>query len=554
MMARIFSVWNIILFMALLVIFFLVIYPMGSIFLASLRDPYTDELTSSNYTALFTTPFYWRCLTNSLSMSTAAAFFSVLIGVPFAYFTSRFVMPFTTTFRTLATLPLVLPSFIGAQAWLLLLGKSGIITTFLAPVFSIFGMDQPSIYGWHGVVLVFTMSYFPFVVLMVCAAINSVDSSLEEAALNLGSSPWRVFHTVTLPVITPAIASGALMVFCMSIENFGVPSIIGGDYKVLSEQAYAEFINEMGGNPSMAGSLSIVLVLITLVFTVLQKGFVERKSYTMSSLRPPAKKELPPLRRWFAWSYCLTVIIVALMPFFMVFVAAFTKTNGPVLYYGEFSLANLAQAIQIAPRPILNSFFLSTVATIIGMLFGVVSSYLIVRKKGIAGYTLDLASMLPLIIAGSVLGIALAATYNSPPVILTGTWAILVMAYFIRKVPFSIKTTSSLLMQIDQSVEEASINLGVPPFRSFLKVVIPTMIPGIIAGAVLMWVTIIAELSSTIVLYYGPWSTMTVQIYQYISSGDFGPASAYGFILIMSVLVPIFLLNRLMGRDFTTSV
>ena len=554
MIARVFSVWNVILFMALLTIFLLVVYPMGSIFLASLRDPYTNELTTANYTALFTTPFYWRCLTNSLSMGFAAAFFSVVIGVPFAYFTSRFVMPFTTTFRTVATLPLVLPSFIGAQAWLLLLGKSGIITTFLAPVFSIFGMEQPSIYGWHGVVLVFTMSYFPFVVLMVTAAINSVDSSLEEAALNLGSSPWRVFHTVTLPVITPAIASGALMVFCMSVENFGVPSIIGGDYKVLSEQAYAEFINEMGGNPSMAGSLSIVLVLITLVFTVLQKGFVERKNYAMSSLRPPAKKELPPLRLWLAWLYCLVVAIVAMMPFFMVFVAAFTKTSGPVMYYGELSLDNLAQAVQIAPRPILNSFFLSTVATIIGMLFGVVSSYLIVRKKGLAGYTLDLASMLPLIIAGSVLGIALAATYNSPPVILTGTWMILVMAYFIRKVPFSIKTTSSLLMQIDQSVEEASINLGVPPFRSFMKVVIPTMIPGIIAGAVLMWVTIIAELSSTIVLYYGPWSTMTVQIYQYISSGDFGPASAYGFILIMSVLVPIFVLNRLMGRDFTTSV
>ena len=548
------SVWNVILFVALLIIFLLVVYPMGSIFLASLRDPFTNELTSANYTSLFTTPFYWRCLKNSLSMGFAAAFFSVVIGVPFAYFTSRFLMPLTTTFRTVATLPLVLPSFIGAQAWLLLLGKSGIVTTFLAPVFSLFGMGQPSIYGWHGVVLVFTMSYFPFVVLMVSAAINSVDSSLEEAALNLGSSPWRVFRTVTLPVITPAIASGALMVFCMSVENFGVPSIIGGDYKVISEQAYAEFINEMGGNPSMAGSLSIVLVLITLFFTVLQKGFVERKNYAMSSLRPPIKKELPPLRLWLAWAYCLIVALVALMPFFIVFFAAFTKTSGPVLYYGEFSMDNLAQAIQIAPRPILNSFFLSTVATIIGMLFGVVSSYLIVRKKGLAGYTLDLASMLPLIIAGSVLGIALAATYNSPPVILTGTWGILVMAYFIRKVPFSIKTTSSLLMQIDQSVEEASINLGVPPFRSFLKVVIPTMLPGIIAGAVLMWVTIIAELSSTIVLYYGPWSTMTVQIYQYISSGDFGPASAYGFILIMSVLVPIFLLNRLMGRDFTTSV
>ena len=130
----------------------------------------------------------------------------------------------------------------------------------------------------------------------------------------------------------------------------------------------------------------------------------------------------------------------------------------------------------------------------------------------------------------------------------------MVLAYFIRKVPFSIKTTSSILQQIDASVEEASINLGVPPFRSFLKVVVPVMLPGIVAGAIIMWVTTLAELSSTIVLYYGPWTTMTVQIFQYVGSGDFGPASAYGTILIVSVLVPLFILNKVLGKDLTSSL
>jgi iron(III) transport system permease protein len=160
--------------------------------------------------------------------------------------------------------------------------------------------------------------------------------------------------------------------------------------------------------------------------------------------------------------------------------------------------------------------------------------------------------ILPLIIAGTVLGIALAATYNKGRIVLTGTWMILVLAYFIRKVPFSIKTTSSILHQIDASVEEASINLGVPPVRSFLKVVVPAMLPGIAAGAIIMWVTTLAELSSTIILYYGPWSTMTIQIFQYVGSGDFGPASAYGTILILSVLIPLFFLHRFLGKGMTS--
>ena len=523
---------------------------MYSIFQASLVDAITGAFTWNNYTMVFTTPFYQRCLTNSLFMSSMATFFSVLVGVPFAFFTTRFQLPYADTLRTLGTLPLILPTFIGAEAWLLMLGRNGFITKFLQGL----GITMPSIMGWHGVVLVFTLQFFPFVFLMVAAAINSVDRSLEESARNLGATPWRVFRTVTLPVITPSIAAGGLIVFCMSIENFGVPTIIGGDFKVLAEQAYSEFISEMGGNPSMAGSLSTVLVFITLTVTIVQKFWVERKSYAMSALRPPEIRKLSPTLTAIAWLFCAGLVFLALAPFVVVLVAAVTKTSGPVMYYGQFSLENLTAAIQVAPRPILNSFFLSTTATIIGMVFGLLVSYLIVRKRGFSAYVLDLAMMLPLVIAGSVMGIALAATYNSGPIILTGTWMILILAYFIRKTPFSVKTTSALLHQIDPAVEEASISLGVPPMRSFLKVVVPAMLPGIMAGAIIMWVTILAELSSTIVLYYGPWATMTVQIFQYIGSGDFGPASAYGAILIISVLLPLFLLNKFFGKGLTPSL
>ena len=549
-LSKYFHAWNIIRLLAFSILAFAVVYPILFIFKASFVDAETGAFSLKSYEAFFHYPFYLRCLKNSLLVSSLATLFSLFLGIPFAFFLSRYRVPGKNLLKTLGTLPLILPTFIGAEAWLLLLGRNGLFSR----IFQQIGIEVPSIYGWKGIVLVFTLQFFPFVFLMVSAAINAIDRSLEEAATNLGAGRLRVFFTVTLPLITPAILSGALVVFYLCIENFGVPTLIGEDFRVLSVQAYNEFISEMGGNPSMAGALSMVLLAITLALTVFQKYWIERRNYAMTSLNPQEIKTLRPLPTLIIWCFCAGLVFVALFPFAVVMISSVTKTSGPVMYFGQFSLENFLRAFTIAPRPIVNSFFLATTATIIGIVFGIVISYLLVRKRGAVSYLLDILVMLPLAIAGTVQGIALAAAYNKGPIILTGTWMILVLAYFIRKAPYSIKTTASLLQQIDRSIEEASINLGVPPVRSFIKVVIPVMMPGIIAGAIIMWVTTLAELSCTIVLYYGPWATMTVEIFQRIGSGDFGPASAYATILITSVLIPLFILNHVLGRDLASSL
>ena len=549
-MRRLFTGWNLLLALIFLILFFAVVYPILTIFTASFIHPETGAFSLKSYAAFFHYPYYQRCLRNSLFVSTVATLLAVAIGVPFAFFLSRYHVPGKNLIKTLGTLPLILPTFIGAEAWLILLGRNGLF----AKLFHQFGLEMPTVYGWKGIVLVFTLQFFPFVFLMVSAAINAIDRSLEEAATNLGAGRLRVFFTVTLPVVTPAILSGALVVFYLCIENFGVPVLIGEDFKVLSVQAYNEFISEMGGNPSMAGALSMILLAVTLALTLFQKYWVERKNYAMTSLNPLEVKRLGPLPTFLIWLFCAGIVFVALFPFAVVMVSSVTKTQGPVMYFGQWSLDNFIRAFTIAPRPIVNSFFLATTATLIGIVFGIAVSYLLVRRRGAVSYLLDILVMLPLAIAGTVQGIALAAAYNKGFIVLTGTWMILVLAYFIRKAPYSIKTTSSLLQQIDPSVEEASINLGVPPIRSFIRVVIPVMLPGIIAGAIIMWVTTLAELSSTIVLYYGPWATMTVEVFQRIGSGDFGPASAYATILILSVLIPLFILNRVSGKDLASSL
>ena len=218
-LARLCTVWNLILVLSLAVVFLLVVYPMATIFQASFLDPDTSAFTLDNYAKIFSTKFYLRCLGNSLFVSALATLASLAIGIPFGFLTTRVQLPGASWLRTLGTLPLILPTFVGAEAWLLLLGRNGALTNLLGQA----GVAIPSIYGWQGVALVFTLQFFPFVFLMVSAAINSIDGSLEEAARNLGAGSWRVFSTVTLPVVAPAVASGGLMVFFMSIENFGVP-------------------------------------------------------------------------------------------------------------------------------------------------------------------------------------------------------------------------------------------------------------------------------------------------------------------------------------------
>ena len=549
-MRNCFQTWNIILALIFLILFFVVVYPILSIFKASFINPETGAFSLKSYAAFFHYPYYLRCLRNSLFVSTLATLFALTLGIPFAFFLSRYHIPGKAIIKTLGTLPLILPTFIGAEAWLMLLGRNGLFTKLLQPL----GLEIPSIYGWKGIVLVFTLQFFPFVFLMVSSAINAIDRSLEEAATNLGAGRLRVFFTVTLPVITPAILAGALVVFYLCIENFGVPVLIGEDFRVLSVQAYNEFISEMGGNPSMAGALSMILLAITLALTLFQKYWIERKSYTMTSAQSARGEAAQAACRLDGLAFLCRGCLRGPVPLCGRHRLLGNQEPGAGHVFRTMEPGEFHPGLHDRPPADLQLLLpgddghphRDSVRP---------AGELPARPE--AGRR-ELPARYPrhasLAIAGTVQGIALAATYNKGFIVLTGTWMILVLAYFIRKVPYSIKTTASLLQQIDPAIEEASINLGVSPVKSFVRVVMPVMLPGIIAGGIIMWVTTLAELSSTIVLYYGPWATMTVEVFQRIGSGSLGPASAYATILIISVLIPLFILNRVSGKDLASSL
>ena len=301
--------------------------------------------------------------------------------------------------------------------------------------------------------------------------------------------------------------------------------IIGEGYQVLPTIVYSLFVDEMGGPPVLASAAASILVLCTSILLLLQWWLTGRRSYAMSQLRPPPRSRPRPLVRALLVGYAYGVVGLSLVPAAVVAVTSFFEARGPVLY-PRFSLGNYREVLFNVPGAIVNSFILSGIATALGVALGTLIAYLVVRRRSAVTAALDSAVMLPYAIPGTVIGIAYIVAFNSPPLVLTGTAVILVLAYWVRRLPYSVRAGAAILQQIDPAVEEASVSLGVPPLRTFARVTARLMLPGIVSGAILTWVQTITEISATVFLYTAAWSTVTVVIYRQVSSSNFGAAAA----------------------------
>jgi iron(III) transport system permease protein len=526
---------------AVLGLFF--VYPLAQILGASVLDPSGTALRLANYPDVLTNRFFLQAIRNSLGVALAAAALTIAIGVPFAFCVARVPMRGKPALIALTALPLVLPSFVSAYALVLLFGRAGIVTQALRAI----GIPFESIYGLGGVVTVFALTLYPYVVLPTVAAFQSVDVSVEEAAQNLGASRLRVFFTVTLPLVLPAILAGGLLVLIEGLENFGVPFVLAQDNPMLAVEAFKLFVGETAPNPAAAGVLGMVLIGCTVVALIAQRGLLSARRFATGARRSAPPIAATPRIRRLATIYCWTVITLALVPFVAVVVIAFLKFRGPVLQQG-FSLDNFAQLFANAHRPLANTLMLATIAALGATAIGVPIGYLVTRTRTRIASVIDVMATAPFAVAGTVLGIGLIMAFGHGILILTGTAVIMVIAYMVRKLPFSVRAAGAILHQIDPSLEEASINLGVPPLLTFWRVTVPLMLGGIVGGLTLTFVTIASELSSTIVLYSAPWTTMTVAMFQALEGSSPGVASAAATVLIIVTIVPVALVYRLLRK------
>jgi iron(III) transport system permease protein len=543
------SPWFLPTLLCLGVLIFFVVWPLLSLFYYSVVDIKTGAFSLAGFQAFLDNPRYVEAFLNTLRLGITATLGCMLLGAPLAYIVTRFDFPGKSIVALLPLATIVLPDIVVSQAWLMLLGNNGLARRALEFI----GIELPSFYGWFGMTYTLILNDYTYAYIGMLAALKAIDGTIEEAATNLGASGLRRTLTVTLPVLAPALLINAMVVFTLAVDNFSIPMILGGTVDVLSSLTYTTFLSEMGSDPTMQSVLAVLSVLLVGLVLFVQKTIVERKTYQMQQGRAPKPIRAKGFASWLLTGMVLLFVALSLIPAMIVLVGAFTKASGPVMQYGTFTLENMDRALRQSPGPILNSLTLASIATLIGTCFATIVSYLIVKKRMCLVSILDYVVMLPLAISGTVLGIALIQTYNSGMIILTGTWAIMAAAYFVRKVPFSIRSASASLYSIPDSIEEASINLGVPPIKSFFKVILPIMKPAILAAAILMWVTSLSEISATIVLYFGGMETMPIEMYRQIDSGYLARASAYGVILMIVILIPVYMAIRFFKLDLFSS-
>lgn len=523
---------------AIVIVFMLLflIYPFFTLITRSFFSAKETGVTLANYQRFFTKKYYYSALGRSLQVSGIATITTLLVGVPMAYAMSRYNVWGKRFIHIFIIMSLMSPPFIGAYSWITLFGRSGFITKLFE---SSLGIVLPSIYGRLGIVLVFTFKLFPYVYLYTSGAMGSIDSSLEEAAENLGSSKLRRLFTVTIPVILPSILAGAVMVFMTSLADFGTPMLIGeGSFMVLPVLVYNEYMSEMGGNAHLASALSVVVVFCSTTVLLIQKYYVSRKNYVMTAMRPPKEIELKGVKRFLVTLPVCLVTLIGILPQIVVIVTSFIKTDFTGFRKG-FSINSYATIFNRLATNIRNTFTYSGVAIVFIVMIGMLISYIVVRQRGWFAQAIDLLIMFPFVIPGAVLGISLIVAFNKPPLILTGTPFIMIIAYIVRKLPYTVRSGSAFLHQMDPSVEEASINLGVSPMKTFFRITARLMAPGVLSGAILSWITCINELSSSVMLYGGKTSTISVAIYTEVVRNSYGTAAALASILTVSTVISL---------------
>ena len=537
---NLFDPWKLIQILAWLILFALLLWPLSSILSASFIDNDTGKPALSNYIEVFETRAFRRAFWNTLLAGMGGMVGSLVIGVTLAWITARNVIFGNNTIKLLAILALVSPPFIGAYAWIVLFGANGVVRNGLADI----GVDVPPIYGAWGVVLVFTMKFFPHVYLMTATALQSVNPSVEEAAESLGMPPMQRFFRVTLPLITPAITSSALLTFVLSIADFGTPRLIGRDFNVLATEAFTLFGSELGGNPGVASALSMLLILISLILVFLQRRAVRRDVFGGNMIRKPELKRVSGLRSVLLHAVAYTIVFIGTIPAITAVLFSFRRTSGPVFQPG-LSLQSYEKVFAQVSSPIINTLVFSAVSVTLIVAVGTMIGYLLARRPGTGASLLDGALMVPYIVPGIVMGIAYITRFNTPPIALTGGALIIILVIFIRRLPYAARSVAASLRQVSPRIEEAAISLGNPPLKAFFKTTVPLIAPGILTGALMSLVTAMNELSSSLVLYVGGTATMPVRIYLAVLDGDYGTASALATILLVLTAIAVLLAFRL---------
>ncbi|WP_442760029.1 ABC transporter permease [Enterococcus italicus] len=541
---RRFNIWTASSFIIFITYVLFLVYPIVTILGQAVFEEGKFHL--NNFTAFFSKSYYFSTLLNSFKVSIVATFFSLLLGTVLAYFFSMYHFKGKKFLQILIIIASMSAPFVGAYSWILLLGRNGVVTKFLMKSL---GLPQIDIYGFSGIVLVFTLQLFPLVFLYLNGAFKSIDNSVLEAAESMGSKGISRFFKVVLPLLTPTLLASALLVFMRAFSDFGTPMLIGEGYRTFPVLIYSQFISEVGGNAAFASALAIIAIIIALSIFLIQKFVAGKFSFSMNALHPVEPKKVGRGKTIFLYFLVYGVVFLAISPQLYLIYTSFLKTSGMVFVPG-YSLNSYVEAFDRMGSAIFNTIRIPFIALVLVVIFAIFISYLAVRKRNFFTSIIDSLSMIPYIVPGTVMGIAFITSFNtgiggSGFLAITGTAFIMIVSLAVRRLPYTIRSSVASLQQISPSIEEAAESLGSSRLNTFFRITVPMMAPGFISGAILPWVTMISELSTSFFLYNIRTRTMTVAIYTEVIRGNYGIAAALSTILTALTVVSLLLFMKI---------
>ena len=488
--------------------------------------------------AFFGRSLFVEALMNTLLSGVLAVVFGSVIGVPLALLTVRYSFPGRAVLGTLAVLPLVIPPFVGAVAFQQILGRSGTVNLLLLEQL---GFTVPFMDGLTGVILVQTLHYFPFIMLNTAASLAALDRSLEEAAQNLGSTGFRLFRRVLLPLALPGYAAGALLTFIRVIDDLGTPLMLNYT-KLLAPQAYIR-VTTMGLTDVDGYVICVILVALSLLALWASKRALSRGEFAQSQ-RGGEAPAVRLSRRGRAGAYSVAVVLLgpALLPHVGIVLLSVSKLWSLSPLPTVYTAANYDEILFRAPHFIWNTLRYALLAAGIDVVLGAVIGWLLLRGRARGRQWLDLIATMPLAIPGVVIAVGYLRVFHgwSVPGLgepLTSTWLVLVIVYAMRRLPYTVRGAYAALQQLPVDLEEAGQNLGANRARTFVKITLPLMARGLLAGGLLAFISSAVDLSATILLVprveLGP---LSYGIYLYMQSAvGRGPGAALGVVAILLV-------------------
>lgn len=512
------------------------------------RELFERYLTSSVYRTI---------IRNTLEMGLLVGAAGTVLGFIIAYAQVKVAMPFKRAIHILSLVPIISPPFAVATAVLLLFGRNGIIS------YNIFG-ERYDIYGLDGLTLVLTLSYFPVAYMNLRGMMQALDPALDEAATNLGASKWRVFRTVTVPMLIPGIAGSFLLLFVEAIADLGNPLVLGGNYEVLATRIYVSIVGLY--DTTAAAVLSVVLLVPSLLVFIIQRYWISRTSVVSVTGKPSGTPQMitHPAVVWPLFALVMVVMLLIVLIYGVIFTGAFTKilnvNNELTLEHFDFVINGYgSEAMKDTTQ-------LSAIATPIAGVLGMLIAFLVARKQFTGRHALDFATMLGIAVPGTILGIGYLLVFNTPQEItlpIVGTFTIIpkltggravfggaaaiVLVYIVRSVPAALRAGVAALSQIDPAIEEASVSLGADNFGTFRRITLPLIRPAFLSGLIYAFARSMTTISAIIFLTTPSTKIMTHQILNEVENGRYGNAFAYCVILIAIVLAAIGILAVAVG-------